>query len=132
MLPKRFARDGLTMHPTKTALMAFSKPEAPQGSTEGNGTCDFLGLTHDWTRSRRGYWVIKRRTAHKRLRPHQEVTMAMVSLSIVTPRCHTSTSSYARSCEGISSTTVSGELPPAGGGPQRSGKGVAILAQPSQ
>ena len=68
VLPKRFARFGLTIHPTKTALIAFSKPETPQGSTEGNGTFDFLGLTHDWTRSRRGYWVIKRRTARKRLR----------------------------------------------------------------
>jgi group II intron reverse transcriptase/maturase len=68
VLPKRFARYGLTMHPTKTALMAFGKPETPQGSTEGNGTFDFLGLTHYWTRSRRGYWVIKRRTAKKRLR----------------------------------------------------------------
>jgi group II intron reverse transcriptase/maturase len=68
VLPKRFARYGLTIHPTKTALIAFGKPETPQGSTEGNGTFDFLGLTHDWTRSRRGYWVIKRRTAKKRLR----------------------------------------------------------------
>ena len=54
VLPKRFARYGLTIHPTKTALMAFGKPETPQGATEGNGTCDFLGLTHSWTRSRRG------------------------------------------------------------------------------
>jgi RNA-directed DNA polymerase len=68
VLPKRFARYGLTIHPTKTALIAFGKPETPQGSTEGNGTFDFLGLTHYWTRSRRGYWVIKRRTAKKRLR----------------------------------------------------------------
>src|SRR5439155_15805508 len=68
VLPKRFARYGLTIHPTKTALIAFSKPETPQGSTEGNGTFDFLGLTHYWTKSRRGFWVIKRRTARKRLR----------------------------------------------------------------
>jgi RNA-directed DNA polymerase len=68
VLPKRFARYGLTIHPTKTALIAFSKPATPQGSAEGNGTFDFLGLTHYWTRSRRGYWVIKRRTAKKRLR----------------------------------------------------------------
>jgi RNA-directed DNA polymerase len=68
VLPKRFARYGLTIHPTKTALMAFSKPETPQGSTEGNGTFDCLGLTHSWTRSRRGDWVLKRRTAQKRLR----------------------------------------------------------------
>jgi RNA-directed DNA polymerase len=68
VLPTRLARDGLLMHPTKTTLMACSKPEAPQGSTEGNGPCDVLGLPHDGTRSRRGDWGIKRRTAHKRLR----------------------------------------------------------------
>jgi hypothetical protein len=68
VLPKRCARDGLTMHPTTTALMACSTPEAPQGSTEGNGPCDVLGLPHDWTRSRRGDGVSKRRTAPKRRR----------------------------------------------------------------
>src|SRR2546425_1221947 len=66
--PKRFARFGLRMHPTKTALRAFRKPDACEGSEDGNGTCDFLGLPHDWTRSRRGLWVIKRRPAGKRLR----------------------------------------------------------------
>ena len=68
VLPKRFARFGLTIHPTKTALIAFRKPNAHQASANGNGTFDFLGLTHYWTQSRRGVWVIKRRTARKRLR----------------------------------------------------------------
>jgi len=68
VLPKRFSRFGLRIHPTKTALRAFRKPEAREGSEDGNGTFDFLGLTHYWTRSRRGFWVIKRRTAGKRLR----------------------------------------------------------------
>ena len=68
VLPKRFARFGLTIHPTKTALIAFRKPEAHQGADRGNGTFDFLGLTHYWTKSRQGFWVIKRRTARKRLR----------------------------------------------------------------
>src|SRR6266699_2826594 len=68
VLPKRFSRFGLRIHPTKTALRAFRKPDACEGSEDGNGTFDFLGLTHYWTRSRRGYWVIKRRTAKKRLR----------------------------------------------------------------
>ena len=67
VLPKRFARFGLRIHPTKTALIAFRKPEAHQGTDPGNGTFDFLGLTHYWSRSRRGFWVIKRRTARKRL-----------------------------------------------------------------
>jgi group II intron reverse transcriptase/maturase len=67
-LPKRFARFGLRIHPTKTALRAFRKPSAYQASAEGPGTFDFLGLTHYWARSRRGFWVIKRRTARKRAR----------------------------------------------------------------
>jgi hypothetical protein len=68
VLPKRFARFGLRIHPEKTALIAFRNPSAQPGSAGGNGTCDFLGLTHYWAQSRRGYWVIKRKTARKRLR----------------------------------------------------------------
>jgi len=68
VLPKRFARFGLRIHPTKTALRAFRKPEAGKEAEDGNGTFDFLGFTHYWTRSRRGFWVLKRRTARKRLR----------------------------------------------------------------
>jgi group II intron reverse transcriptase/maturase len=68
VLPKRFARYGLTIHPTKTALVAFRKPAGPPGATPRNGTFDFLGFTHYWTTSRRGFWVIKRRTAKKRFR----------------------------------------------------------------
>ena len=67
VLPKRFARFGRRMPPTKPALIACRKPEAHQGIAPGNGTCDLLGLTPSWSRSRRGLWVIKRRTARKRL-----------------------------------------------------------------
>ena len=66
VLPKRCARYGLTMHPTQTTVSACRKPAARQGSAEGSGTCDLLGLTHDWTQARRGFWVSKRRTASKR------------------------------------------------------------------
>jgi RNA-directed DNA polymerase len=72
VLPKRFARFGLTIHPEKTARIAFGKPEARQASAQGNGTVEFLGLTHYWAKSRRGFWVIKRRTARKRLRRTQK------------------------------------------------------------
>jgi len=68
VLPKRFARLGLSIHPEKTTLIAFRQPDTRKGPAHGNGTFDFLGLTHDWTQSRRGFWVIKRRTARKRLR----------------------------------------------------------------
>ena len=68
VLPKRFARFGLTIHPQKTALVAFSKPSAQAEGTAEKSTFEFLGFTHYWARSRQGYWVIKRRTAKKRLR----------------------------------------------------------------
>lgn len=67
-LPKRFARFGLTIHPQKTALIAFRKPSARAEGTQGKSTFEFVGFTHYWARSRRGYWVLKRRTAKKRLR----------------------------------------------------------------
>ena len=68
VLPKRCARCGLRMHPTKTALIVFRQPAARQDTEDGNGPCDFLGLTHDWTQSRRGCGVSKRKTAGKRRR----------------------------------------------------------------
>lgn len=68
VLSKRFARYGLTIHPTKTALIEFGTPNNQPGQPSGDSTFDFLGFTHYWTRSRRGYWVIKRKTARKRLR----------------------------------------------------------------
>ena len=73
VLPKRFARFGLSLHPEKTVVIRFRKPTTRKGSGDGNGTCDFLGLTHYWTRSRRGYWVILRRTNRKRLRRTKKV-----------------------------------------------------------
>jgi RNA-directed DNA polymerase len=68
VLPKRCARCGLTIHPRKTRLVAFRKPGRTVESGPGNGTFECLGCTHDWTKSRRGYWVIKRTTAQNRLR----------------------------------------------------------------
>ena len=56
-LPKRFKKFGLTIHPEKTRLLNFT-PEH-KGDTR---TFDFLGFTHYWTKSKRGFWVIKRRT----------------------------------------------------------------------
>jgi RNA-directed DNA polymerase len=68
VLPKRLARFGLSLHPEQTRLRAFRPPETRKGPAQGNGTVDGLGLTYDWTQSRRGFGGIKRRTARKRLR----------------------------------------------------------------
>ena len=68
VLPKRFERYGLTIHPEKTKLVKFGKPPRKEQPGSKNGTFDFLGFTHYWAKSRRGYWVIKRKTARKRQR----------------------------------------------------------------
>jgi len=68
VLPRRLGRFGLTLHPTKTRLVAFRRPgSAGQGRGDGpRGSFDFLGFTHHWARSRRGQWVVRRRTASGR------------------------------------------------------------------
>jgi group II intron reverse transcriptase/maturase len=63
-LPRRFATYGLTLHPEKTKLLDFC---SPRGGSRPK-SFDFLGFTHYWARSRRGYWVVKRKTAKSRLR----------------------------------------------------------------
>jgi RNA-directed DNA polymerase len=68
VLPKRFARFRLTIHPEKTVLIAFKRPPSRDPSAGGTGTFDFLGFTHYWGKTRQGYWVIKRKTIGKRLR----------------------------------------------------------------
>jgi RNA-directed DNA polymerase len=61
VLPKRFNRFKLELHPEKTKLIPFGKP---YGKPEG--TFDFLGFTFYWGKSLKGNWVIKKQTARKR------------------------------------------------------------------
>ena len=68
VLPKRFHRLGLTMHPEKTGVLAFQRPPSRASAARGKGTFDFLGYTHSWAQTRRGDWVIKRKTVGNRRR----------------------------------------------------------------
>jgi RNA-directed DNA polymerase len=69
VLPKRFGKYGLTIHPKKTRLIYFGKtqkrdeggPEPPRWEK-----FNFLGFTHYWGRSRNGAWVVKRKTESER------------------------------------------------------------------
>lgn len=65
VLPKRFEKFGLTIHPTKTKCFNCSRPSARAKGAKSN-TLDFLGLTHYWARSLRGAWIIKRQTQRQR------------------------------------------------------------------
>ena len=67
VLPKRFAKYGLALHPEKTRLVYFKKPMDGEEGTKRSETFNFLGFTHFWAKSRNGYWVIKHKTAKDRL-----------------------------------------------------------------
>ena len=70
VLPKRFGKYDLTLHPEKTRLVQFRRPFPSSGGKRGErpGTFDLLGFTHYWARSYRGRLVIRRQTARSRLR----------------------------------------------------------------
>jgi hypothetical protein len=71
VIPKRFGKFGLTIHPTKSRLVPF-RPSCPWANDdrgeppEPPGTFDLLGFTHYWGRSQKGYWIIKQKTATDR------------------------------------------------------------------
>jgi len=67
VLPKRFARFGLSLHPEKTRLVDFrSPPRQRSGGSQRERSFDMLGFTHLWGRSRKGRWVVQRKTAKSR------------------------------------------------------------------
>lgn len=72
VLPKRFGKYGLAIHPDKTRLIPFRRPSrkatgGEDGRNDRPGTFDLLGFTHYWGRTRRGGWSVTRKTAAKRL-----------------------------------------------------------------
>jgi RNA-directed DNA polymerase len=99
VLPKRFEKYGLTIHPEKTRLVPFERPSrVPTRPTpeqrQPPGSFDLLGFTHYWARSRNGNWVVKRTTSKSRFRRglqelsrwcrfnrHQEITTQHQKLS---------------------------------------------------
>jgi RNA-directed DNA polymerase len=70
VLPKRFAKFGLQLHPEKTRLVPFKRPPPSKDDDGRRGigqeTFDLLGFRLFWAKSERGYWVIKVETAPSR------------------------------------------------------------------
>lgn len=62
VLPKRFAKYGLALHPDKTRLINLNDNRGGQGRS-----FDFLGFTHFLSKSQKGHMVLKRKTSSKRL-----------------------------------------------------------------
>lgn len=67
VLAKRFAKYGLRLHPDKTRVVDFrSPPRTGHSGSQRERSFDLLGFTHFWGRSRRGRWIVQRKTAKDR------------------------------------------------------------------
>ena len=72
VLPKRFEKYGLTLHPDKTRTVPFKRPDRvpvrrdDDDGPNGPGSFDFLGFTIHWGKSLAGKWVVRNRTAKDR------------------------------------------------------------------
>ena len=67
VLSKRFAKYGLRLHPEKTRLVDFrSPPRRGQDGSQRERSFVLLGFTHFWGRSRKGRWIVQRKTAKDR------------------------------------------------------------------
>jgi group II intron reverse transcriptase/maturase len=65
VLPKRFGKYGLKIHPDKTRLVDFRHPWY---SKRKPGTFDFLGFTHYWGKTRKKGFCVKKKTSSKKMR----------------------------------------------------------------
>ncbi len=74
VLPKRFGKYGLPLHPEKTRQVHFKRPDRRQERDDGDEggasprTFDFLGFTMHWGKSLKGKWIVRTRTAKDRYR----------------------------------------------------------------
>lgn len=69
-LKGRLSQYGLELHPEKTRMVYFGKPKQNDGKSNQPkpGSFDFLGFTHYWGKSLKGFWIVKRKTAGKKFR----------------------------------------------------------------
>jgi RNA-directed DNA polymerase len=67
VLPKRFGKYGLKLHPEKTRLVKFVRPRKDDTPKDADAeSFDLLGFTHFWGKSLKDSWVVKRETARGR------------------------------------------------------------------
>ena len=68
MLRERFAEFGLTLHPEKTRTISFGRFERDNAKRQGRrpNTFDFLGFTHYCGHSRKGKFLLGRKTSRKK------------------------------------------------------------------
>lgn len=67
---ERFAKFNLELHPEKIRVVNFGRIKRDNANWNGHRprTFDFLGFTHYWGKSRRGNWILCRKTSSNKFR----------------------------------------------------------------
>ena len=79
VLAKRLEKYGLRLHRDKTRMVEFCSPSKSQrGGSQRERSFVMLGFIHYWGRSRKGRWVVKRKTAKGPTQPSVERDWPMV------------------------------------------------------
>jgi group II intron reverse transcriptase/maturase len=65
VLPKRFGKYGLSLHPDKTRLLRFERPGSDGGGPEAD--LPLLGFSLYWGKSRKGHWIVWAKTHRTRI-----------------------------------------------------------------
>src|ERR1700730_5735475 len=102
VLPKRFAKYGLTLHPEKTRLVDFGRYAEEHAKRQGKrpATFDFLGFTPICARSRRGKFMGNMRTSSRRpSMPSSEATTSITDVRRIPGASGSSTGQSAKSGE---------------------------------
>ncbi len=70
MLKERFAKFDLELHPEKTRVLSFGRYERENAKNQNRrpNTFDFLGFTHYCDTSRKGKFMVNRKTSSKKFR----------------------------------------------------------------
>jgi RNA-directed DNA polymerase len=89
---ERLRKFGLELHPEKTRLIAFGRKAEDDWRRRGGSkpeTFDFLGFTHSCGRNRRGYFLVQRETAGKRMRAKLKAVKQQLRIRMHAPVAET-------------------------------------------
>ena len=132
VLPKRFARLGLRIHPEKTAVMCVQQPECPSGLGRGERHMRRSRIDPLLGAITPGILGDQTQDSPEAPASHDQGAVAMVSGQSPSPAARPIRDAVPEVTGPLPVLWDSREFPPAGRGPSAGGRRLAVLAQPSQ
>ena len=133
VLAKRLEKYGLRLHRDKTRMVEFCSPSKSQrGGSQRERSFVMLGFIHYWGRSRKGRWVVKRKTAKDRLSRALKGNWPMVPESSALETARPAGGAEPQAERSLRLLRHHRQLPGVEPIPIRSGTAVAQMARPAK